>query len=384
MSSSINEDMIQHVMNDRFETIDNLSPIWGITLTLQENLNLRIGTQSWKKYINAAFWNYISTPINFTITLFTAISAGQTGTKSDYLSQDQLFYILFVSFILSIINTFFKLKDKAVMNYDALKKYEDFGAEYETIYYTCIRNEPGLLKKYYAYLELQTKINEYSSNGSIEQVNYITELIYLCFKCCFAGRMKRINYRDRYWVLDGRPNDTYKNNFPIDMKRLFREDFEKDKNTRLIADENGVAMIEKNVENIDREDVDSRGHRLPISPSYDSPPRPPLEPDESLRPYFTEEELAERRNKITKEGIALYLNNGHGVSAATDLFVAELVNTGVELNKTHVMIDLMKEGKLNHRRAQQWYGLIEHSYLEKTNKKIVYPSRSNSPEPNMV
>jgi len=90
--------------------INNLSPLWGITLTLQENLNLKIGTFSWKKYINAAFWNYISTPINFTITLFTAMSAGQTGTNSTFLNQNQLFYILFVSFILSIINTFFKLK----------------------------------------------------------------------------------------------------------------------------------------------------------------------------------------------------------------------------------------------------------------------------------
>jgi len=74
--------------------IDNLSPIWGIMLTVQDNLNLRIGTQLKKKYFNAGFWNYISTPINFTITLFTALSAGQTGSGSTFLTTDQLFYIL--------------------------------------------------------------------------------------------------------------------------------------------------------------------------------------------------------------------------------------------------------------------------------------------------
>ena len=62
--------------NNKF-IIDNLSPTWGIMLTVQDNLNLRIGMQLKKKYFKAGFWNYISTPINFAITLFTALSAGQ-------------------------------------------------------------------------------------------------------------------------------------------------------------------------------------------------------------------------------------------------------------------------------------------------------------------
>jgi hypothetical protein len=74
--------------------INNYSPDWGIMLTLQGSLNLRIGTQAWKKYISAAFWNYISTPINFTITLFTALTAGQTGTQTTYLTEKQLFIML--------------------------------------------------------------------------------------------------------------------------------------------------------------------------------------------------------------------------------------------------------------------------------------------------
>jgi len=206
--------------------IDNSKPLWGIMLTLQENLNLKIGTQIWKKYINAAFWNYISTPINFTITLFTAMSAGQTGTDSNYLTKDQLFYILFISFILSIINTFFKLKDKAILNYDSLKKYQDFGAEFEKIYFTNIQNETILLKKYYCYLDLQSKLNTYESTGSIEQVNYITEVIYLMVKCCFSNRMKRINYRERFWVLDGRPKDEYKHNYYANVKRQYKHNFD--------------------------------------------------------------------------------------------------------------------------------------------------------------
>ena len=74
--------------------IDNLSPTWGIMLVVQDNLNLRIGIQVKKKYFNAAFWNYISTPINFAITLFTALSAGQTGSSTTLVTKSQLFYIL--------------------------------------------------------------------------------------------------------------------------------------------------------------------------------------------------------------------------------------------------------------------------------------------------
>ena len=97
MAEKMNEKNTEKVIdnsNQDLVKINNLSPNWGIMLTIQSNLNLRIGTQSWKKYLSAAFWNYISTPINFTITLFTALSAGQTGTQGTFLTQNQLFYIL--------------------------------------------------------------------------------------------------------------------------------------------------------------------------------------------------------------------------------------------------------------------------------------------------
>lgn len=193
--------------------INNYSPDWGIMLTLQGSLNLRIGTQAWKKYISAAFWNYISTPINFTITLFTALTAGQTGTKSTYLSEKQLFIMLFISFLLSIINTFFKLKEKALLNYESSKKYDEFGAKFEEIYYMPLSNENDLKMKLIEYKLLQEEINKYSQKESIENVNYFTELIYICFHCFFEDNLKRINKSDRFWYLDGlSPNTTRKRN----------------------------------------------------------------------------------------------------------------------------------------------------------------------------
>ena len=155
MDSSNNRIIIDSSNN----RINNYSPDWGIMLTIQSSLNLRIGTQAWKKYISAAFWNYISTPINFTITLFTALTAGQTGTQTTYLTEKQ-------------------------------------------------------------------EINKYSQKESIENVNYFTELIYICFHCFFEDNLKRINKSDRFWYLDGlSPDPTRKRNpWNINTKEYFLYD----------------------------------------------------------------------------------------------------------------------------------------------------------------
>ena len=220
VDSSCNIIIIVDASNNR---INNYSPDWGIMLTLQGSLNLRIGTQAWKKYISAAFWNYISTPINFTITLFTALTAGQTGTKSTYLSENQLFIMLFISFLLSIINTFFKLKEKALLNYESSKKYDEFGAKFEEIYYMPLSNDHDLKLKLIEYKVLQEEINKYSQKESIENVNYFTELIYICFHCFFEDNLKRINKSDRFWYLDGlSPNIARKRNpWNINVKDYF-------------------------------------------------------------------------------------------------------------------------------------------------------------------
>lgn len=196
-------------------------------LTLQDNLNLRIGTNTWKKYISAAFWNYISTPINFTITLFTAFSAGQTGTDTLYLTKDQLFYILMTSFLLSVINTFFKLKEKAVLNYNACNHYNKFGSEFEDIYFTPITCDADVIKRLNAYKELQRKINKYNEEENVENVNYITNLLYYSINYLFIHRMKRINKDERFWLLDGKPNNPFypRNRYNVETSKYFKEDF---------------------------------------------------------------------------------------------------------------------------------------------------------------
>lgn len=200
--------------------IDNLSPIWGIMLTVQDNLNLRIGTQLKKKYFNAGFWNYISTPINFTITLFTALSAGQTGSGSTFLTTDQLFYVLLATFILSIINTFFKLKDKADINYNSAKLWELYAATFEKIYFTPIEKNADVLKKLSEYNELISKINEEYVEETVEYVNYITELFFYLFRLCRIYKdYRHLGIKQRHWILDGSTADFYKESLEYAIDR---------------------------------------------------------------------------------------------------------------------------------------------------------------------
>lgn len=210
------------------EKINNLSIEWGIMLTIQDNLNLRIGSTTWKKYISAAFWNYISTPINFTITLFTAFTAGQTGTETIYLSRNSMFYLLMTTFLLSVINTFFKLKEKAVLNYNACNQYNKFGSQFEEIYFTPIRSDKDVIERLNKYKELQGKINAYNEEENVENVNYLTTILYYFVKNCFKNRMKRINKDERFWLLDGKPNNPFypRNRYNVDVEDYFKENFD--------------------------------------------------------------------------------------------------------------------------------------------------------------
>lgn len=208
--------------------IDNKSPIWGLMLTMQENLNGRIGAQKLKRYIRASFWNNISTPINFTITLFTALSAGQTGTQSSYLSNNQLFYILFFSFILSTINTFFKLKDKAKNSRELLNNFEPYGSAYEDIYFQQILNNEDVKNRLKKYQKLQKELNEFLTEEKENyKVDYISDFLFMVIKyccCCCNNTFKLINTNEKYWVLDGNYNIRNRNE-NIDMNKLFVYDF---------------------------------------------------------------------------------------------------------------------------------------------------------------
>ena len=227
--------------------IDNLSPNWGIMLTVQDNLNLHIGTQLKKKYFNAGFWNYISTPINFTITLLTAFSTGQTGSGSAFLTERQLFYVLLTTFVLSIINTFFKLKEKAEINYKSAKSWELYAATFEKIYFTPIEKNEDVVQKLLDYNGLVYTINAENKEETVEYVNYITEMFFYLFRLCRIYKdYRHLGIKQRHWILDGSTVEFYKHN----LERYTS----KDDGVCYKSYEIDPKVFRKNVEKIERTD----------------------------------------------------------------------------------------------------------------------------------
>lgn len=219
--------------------VDNSSQDFAIMITLQENLNMRIGTERWKKYITAIFWYYISMPINFVITLFTAMSSGQVGTQTNYLSTGTLFAILFTAFILSTVNTFFKLKELCDASYKILQQFEAYSIEFENIYFQAINSNANVQERLKKYKKLQQDINTFCKDVEIDNISYLSECIYSCIKrlCLnrfFKSKLKLVNVAERFWLLDGKKKTLHYNkkylvvnmdNFVLDTEQLPDEFF---------------------------------------------------------------------------------------------------------------------------------------------------------------
>ena len=62
-------------MTNQIELLDQYKEIIGA-------INQDIGFSWWKRYIAAAFWANISTPLNLGITLLTAITTGQAASQN--------------------------------------------------------------------------------------------------------------------------------------------------------------------------------------------------------------------------------------------------------------------------------------------------------------
>jgi hypothetical protein len=192
--------------------VDKKSHLFKMMILQQQVLNKRIGTQAWKKYLSAAFWNYITTPINFSITLLTAIATGQAAT-ANILTPQQTLIILFVTFVLTTTNSFFKLNTKMNLNFEAARRYYSFGTKFEEIYYKPLFTNKCVDKKLKSYNALHDNMNKYMLSETIENQNYVTEILYnIVMKSSYVTKSKWINSTERDNELDGitvKEHDTF-------------------------------------------------------------------------------------------------------------------------------------------------------------------------------
>ena len=153
-------------------------------MILEKKLNTDIGFHWWKKYIASAFWCNVSTPINLSITVITALMTGQ-ATKQNLLPPNVLVSISIIALILTTINTFFRPHTQ-MMNAKFLQEWTEFGNRFESIYY-----KYDLVEKQSKYQELYDVIQQYKINESPDNQNFCTDFLHIIARCtCIKKREK--------------------------------------------------------------------------------------------------------------------------------------------------------------------------------------------------
>ena len=143
---------------------------------IENKLNSDLGYLYWKKYIAGAFWANISTPINLTITILTAIMSGQ-ATTDNLIPQNIYVNISITTLLLSTLNTFFKPHSQMTQNIEIMKTWYDYGNQFEKIYYSECSDIDDYKRRLKEYTALYIEINKTKNAESPETQNFITDLI---------------------------------------------------------------------------------------------------------------------------------------------------------------------------------------------------------------
>jgi hypothetical protein len=164
--------------------------LFKIMKKMEKKLNGEIGFHWWKRYIAAAVWDNMATPINLAITLLTAIISAQANTDN-LISKNLNSTITIITLFLSTINTFFRPHTKKSINIELMNKYNEFGNTFEEIYYSPCIIDNDFIRRNDAYIKLQNEMNKFETNQSPEARNFFTDFIYIiCRLTCLKGNNK--------------------------------------------------------------------------------------------------------------------------------------------------------------------------------------------------
>ena len=200
---------------------------------IENKLNSDLGYLYWKKYIAGAFWANISTPINLTITILTAIMSGQ-ATTDNLIPQNIYVNISITTLLLSTLNTFFKPHAQMTQNIEIMKKWYDYGNEFEKIYYSECSDIDDYKRRLKEYTDLYIEINKTKNGESPETQNFITDLInFIVMNSCLKNKSdwlavdKQLIYKNKEKLVGVSKEKAMENDIENNIQN---EDNNKDKN----------------------------------------------------------------------------------------------------------------------------------------------------------
>jgi hypothetical protein len=150
---------------------------------IETKVNTEIGYRFWKKYVTAAFWSYISLPINLSITMLTALSTGQAATNN-LLPKNLYVNISLATLVISILNTYFRPYVQMNQNVDYMNKWSVLGFKFEEIYYSERKTPDQINARITKYEDLMKSINELKKMEILETQNFLTDSIHLALRSC--------------------------------------------------------------------------------------------------------------------------------------------------------------------------------------------------------
>lgn len=164
---------------------------------LQVKIDHEIGYNYWKKYVAAAFWCQVSTPINLTLTFLAAITTAQANTRE--LISDSIFEkITIVTLVITTLNTFFRPHTQYSQNTAMLQKWNDVGIKFEKEYYkkTYVRffsddELRSIETKIKSYEDIQDDVHAIRKGEGGGAINFLTDLIFLLSYSTCIRKYKR-------------------------------------------------------------------------------------------------------------------------------------------------------------------------------------------------
>ena len=140
-------------------------------------INKNTGLYWFKRYTYSAFWSLVATPINLSITIFTALTTAQTTTGM--LTNTISGTIGITTLILSIINTFFKPYNQLADNQALKDKWADSGVEFESIYGEIAHSDEDKRAKLAKLSDIWEKVCTLKKS---DDNNYLIDIIFIIFR----------------------------------------------------------------------------------------------------------------------------------------------------------------------------------------------------------
>ena len=176
-----------------YNTFEQIKNIEHENKSYIKKINEDIGFYWWKRYIYTAFWSNISTPINLSIIILTAITTGENATQN-LIGQNVSTILGIVVLFVSIFNTFFQPNEKLAQNKKILADWSDVGAEFDEIYYDKVYTPE---EKYTRLKNLEELFKSVSVLKRTNDSNCIIDILYSCIRCiCLRNNISWISIKN--------------------------------------------------------------------------------------------------------------------------------------------------------------------------------------------